>query len=259
MYLALQMARSGREVAAAVTGFALGAAITALLVAIYGKVSAQIGLVLGAIDDHHWQQRALTNIRPLIGPLPLRFGGHAVDPVFAEILIHELLERRPRLVLECGSGFSTVIIALCLKKLEGGRCISLDHDDYFAERTRRLLKLHGVEDWAEVRTVPLQERHVNDNLVPWYSSDFEKCLHTGVDVLLIDGPPKHTAPRARYPALPLLRPYLSPDCVILMDDGRRADESWIATEWAREFRGEATYVDKGKGTWIIQLINAGAN
>jgi hypothetical protein len=50
-----------------------------------------------------------------------------------------VMERRPGLVVECGSGSSTVIVARCLRERGRGRGVALAQDPVFAEHTRNLL------------------------------------------------------------------------------------------------------------------------
>jgi len=50
------------------------------------------------------QQYALTQIRPLIGDLPLDLTGWAADPVLVHNAVRLVIDTRPSFVLECGSG-----------------------------------------------------------------------------------------------------------------------------------------------------------
>ncbi len=204
------------------------------------------------IDDVERQTRALTQIRPLIGPLPIPLGDWAADPLFALHAVEQVIGRRPDLVIECGSGSSTVIVARCLRQLGHGRILSLEHDPDFAERTRNLLREHGVSDLATVVTATLTRRQHEGKEYRWYESGYETLVTEPVGVLLVDGPPGGTAPRARFPALPLLRRYLAEDWVILLDDGDRKDERWIARTWAQETGAALRHLEGGRGGWVLR-------
>ncbi len=228
-----------------------------LLVFFIGAVLFAAPAVIGGIlvhqaTENERQLRALINVRPLYGPFPLLLGASALDPVVADTLVHLLLQERPRQVLECGSGSSTVLIAECLRQLGSGSILSLDHEEFFAERTRQLLAQRNLGRWAEVITAPLQPRDVDGVSHPWYASGFEERLSEPIDFLVVDGPPGNVAPHARLPAIPLLSPHLSQYCMILLDDGNRPAEEAIARDWARKLSGSLRYVPGGKGAWVIR-------
>jgi hypothetical protein len=225
-------------------------------VALFGL--ALIGLVLlesaqlrRLIVESDLQHQALLQIRPLMGELPIDLGGWAADPLLVHTAVQLLIKGRPRLVLECGSGSSTVILARCLRALGGGRIVSLDHDAGYARHTTELLRLHGLDDVATVLTVPLADRELNGKTVRWYSAEYEPFLQGQIDVLLVDGPPGITAPKARYPAVPMLRTHLAPECWILMHDGDRSDEHAIAHAWRDELGATLSYVQGGRGGWLL--------
>lgn len=213
------------------------------------------GLSLRSLDRVQYrlaEARALVNLRPMLGEWPLRMGGWAMDALFAELIVFSILETQPRLVVECGSGSSTVLIAQCLRQLGGGLVIALEHDERFAAQTRARLLAHDLLSCARVVSAPLQAQSVNGSHIAWYSKVPEQDLVVGIDLLVVDGPPGGSGHRARYPAVPLLGKHLSPTCTILLDDGDRSDERWIAHKWAEELRGELQYVPGGRGAWTIR-------
>ena len=199
----------------------------------------------------HRQQHALVQIRPLLGDLPLDLSGWAADPIMAHNMVRLLTDTRPRMVLECGSGSSTVVIARCLRALGQGRLISLEHDAAFARRTAELLKLHALEDLATVVTAPLVALEANGQMFRWYGPQYQSLLRDKIEVLLVDGPPANTGPRARYPAVPILRPHLAPESWIMLDDGDRPDERHVAHTWSRELGANLSYLEGGRGGWLL--------
>lgn len=201
--------------------------------------------------EHDRQLTAWINIRPLLGWLPVNVGGWAMDPLFAEVVAKTILETRPRLVVECGSGASTVLIAACLSKLGSGRVVSLDHDADYAEKTRRQLSLLGLEEFAQVVTAPLVETNVEGRSYQWYDFD-PNSLPGDVDCLVVDGPPAATGVEARYPALPLLLDRMAGTGVVLMDDGDRPDETTIAHRWGALLGTPPEHVLGGKGGWVLR-------
>ena len=196
------------------------------------------------------RQYALTQIRPLFGEIPPDLGGWAADPVLIHHAVRLIADVRPRLVLECGSGSSTVAIARALSTL-GGRIVSLEHDPEYARRSAAMIRLYGVESLATVVTAPLTAREIAGQTLRWYGPEYELVLGGLVDVMVIDGPPKASGPRARYPAVPALKSQLAPECWILMDDGDRADERAIAHAWSQDLGARLTYLEGGRGGWLL--------
>jgi hypothetical protein len=223
-----------------------GLGLTAVLLAELARLEA-------SVLDSARQQQALVQLQPLMGEFPVMLGGWAADPLLMQYAVELLLELRPRLVVECGSGSSTIILARCLRRLGTGRLVSLEHDPVHARRTLAQLHLHGLEDVVTVVAAPLGERRAADGRTfRWYASGYEPGLDEPVQVLVVDGPPGTGGPRARYPALPLLGPHLAPGCVILHDDGDRPDEQSIANDWSRELGLAAVRLPTGRGARLLR-------
>ncbi|TXL62320.1 class I SAM-dependent methyltransferase [Aeromicrobium terrae] len=160
---------------------------------------------------------------------PMR--GWAVSPDALNILVQEMLVVRPSVVVECGSGVSTLFLALTAKQVGlDVRIVALDHDAEYAGKTNRMLALHGVDDIAMARFAAIEPVSTDDGERPWYALSAIEDL-TDIGLLFIDGPPKATAPLARYPALPQLWDRLAPDSSIVLDDTNRQDEQEIIERW----------------------------
>ena len=209
-----------------------------------------------AVLEGQRQQYALTQIRPLLGDLPLELGGWAADAVLIHNAVRLIAETRPRFVLECGSGTSTVVIARCLRAY-GGRIVSLEHDPAYAGRTSEMVRRSGLEDTATVVAAVLVPREVNGGTAPWYAPAYEPFLNEPIDLVLVDGPQGKVGLRARYPAVPLLKSRLAPECWILMDDGDRPDERAIAHAWSEDLGAKLTYLEGGRGGWLLHRQTTG--
>ncbi|HEX5576766.1 MAG TPA: class I SAM-dependent methyltransferase [Gemmatimonadaceae bacterium] len=177
-------------------------------------------------------------------PLPDTRDG-AASPDFLKKILELMAERRPALVVEAGSGVSTLVIAYNLKRLGGGRVVALEHDPAFAKTARDWIRLHRLEDYASVIDAPLGAASTNGQ--PWYDTSALN-LEAPIEMLIIDGPPATIGQMARYPALPVLHDRLAANCVLLMDDGNREDERLTAERWTTEFpefSAEFLYLEKG--------------
>jgi predicted O-methyltransferase YrrM len=167
-------------------------------------------------------------------PMPSS-GGFALNPTSLLDLLHLVRSRKPKLVLELGSGTSTVWIAYALKET-GGRLISLDHEPGYAEKTRAALTAHGLDEVAEVRDAPLRPVVLDGRTFPWYDAEALADL-SGIDLLVIDGPPERTGPDARYPAMRVLENRLADAATIVFDDEYRQDERAALAKWLETIQG----------------------
>ncbi len=157
--------------------------------------------------------------------------GWAASPDLLAVLVDLVIAERPSLVVECGSGASTLWLALAMRRFEiDGRIIALDHDPVFGGKTRDLLARHDVRDLAEVRDAPLESFSLDGETYPWYARRAWEDL-TGIDLLFVDGPPAATGHQARYPALPLLSGSLSPGATAVLDDLVVPDMQKVLRRW----------------------------
>ena len=151
--------------------------------------------------------------------------------------------RKPRLVVELGSGVSTLIVA----KAGARKVISIDNSAEFAMKTREMLKDHKVRG-VEVRVAPLKS-HASG--VDWYDTAKLKDLKK-IDMLIIDGPPGSKNPDARKPALKELLAKLSPNVVVVIDDVNRIGERQLAEAFAKALpRHTLNILNHEKGTAIL--------
>jgi SAM-dependent methyltransferase len=183
------------------------------------------------------QLEALLNLHAMIpvrGPLPVS-RGWAASPDLLLAYAGDILTRRPNLVVECGSGLSTLWAALALETAGGtGRVVALEHDERFLAATVATLMAHGVAHRADIRHAPIEQVKVGQEQRPWYAVSRIEDLH-GIDLLFVDGPMVTLAPQSRYPALPLLRDRLNPGAVILLDDANRPEERETLAHWCEDW------------------------
>ena len=181
--------------------------------------------------------------------------GWALSPAGLLYLADAIERREADLVVECGSGTSTLWMALAMRLRGTGRVLSLEHQEQYAEQTRAVLAAHGVSEWAEVRVCPLVSTPTPRGDFRWYDLDVTS-IDQSIDVLLVDGPPGSTGRHARYPALPGLAPLLAENSLIVFDDADRADERDVLTFWADEVPGLARLASPGRGVEVMQTSRA---
>lgn len=163
---------------------------------------------------------------------PFPHQGFEITGEEAVFLFHLIRRHRPRLIMELGSGTSTVLFAAALRANGAGRLISVEHDEAHAQQRMQLLEQANLADWVEPVVAPLEERQVGDRRFSWYAIDpLLNGLKESVDLLFVDGPPGKMQSLSRFPALPVLAPHLSPRALVFVDDGGREDEMQMIELW----------------------------
>jgi len=168
---------------------------------------------------------------------PVFLGEASIDSFHARHLVQELVARRPKTILELGSGSSTCIIARAIQLMGVEDCkhISVDHEVFFLDLSRRYAELNGLANRVVFRHCPLE--HISSVDAEWYSGVAEALEGREIDLLVVDGPPAWTPDRAgaRYPALPVLYAHLSRHCTVIVDDANRPGEADITRRWLAEY------------------------
>lgn len=188
---------------------------------------------------------------------PLRPAGDwAAAPDMLMELVSTIDRHRPGLVVELGSGISTVVIARRLQQLGHGRLVTLEHDGDFARTTQEALEMHSLTDVVQLVVAPLGPVRQDDRDLVWYqvSPDVLEAAGDAIDMLFVDGPPGRSGPLARYPALPLLRHLLAPGALILVDDADRPGEAEAVRRWQAEVDAlEVSHLPLEKGAYLIRM------
>lgn len=186
------------------------------------------------------------------GPLLGNMHGWPISPDFALYLI-ELLECNDYdLVIEFGSGTSTVLVARALAKIAPQRHgkpatvqVAFEHLDQFHSQTLARLQQAALAHAVQLVHAPLQPyAAANGNTYDYYACQSalaelaKRTPPVGLRVLmLVDGPPAATGKHARYPALPVvLAQYAGAQLDILLDDYIRDDEKEIAQLWLSDLQ-----------------------
>jgi predicted O-methyltransferase YrrM len=219
------------------------AAIDARLANIEGDIAALSALVRARDDRGQRNLKAgFSSLLNMISILPqLDVGG--VLPPFphhgfeitgeeAAFLFQLIRRHRPRLVMELGSGSSTILFAAALRANGSGRLISVEHDEAHAARTAQLLEQAELSSWVRPVIAPLVQCSVGARAFDWYGLDpLLRTFNEKIDFLFVDGPPGKMQSLSRYPALPILAPHLAPRAVVFVDDGARDDEMQMIALW----------------------------
>ena len=167
----------------------------------------------------------------------------AASPDLLLTLAQLVRKHNPKLVVELGSGVSTLVVA----KAGAKKVISIDNSGEFADKTREVLKEHKVRG-VEIRVAQLKA-HISG--VEWYDTAVIKDLKR-IDLLIVDGPPGSKNPEARMPARAEFIAKLSPKAIIVIDDVNREGERKLAESFAKALPNHVlTIYPHEKGTAVI--------
>ena len=176
---------------------------------------------------------------------PMR--NHAGSPDFLNLIIEMLMEKRPKVVFEAGSGISSLVISeWLLANLPDSIHIALDHEKKYADLTRQKIRNPN----SKIIFAPLKDYQDQSIEYRWY--DLEGvAIPQKIDLLIVDGPPTPRSKHARLPAPYLLGEFLENSVTIILDDAIREDEQQVASLWERDFGFSSTFRPLEKGAYIL--------
>jgi hypothetical protein len=179
--------------------------------------------------------------------------GFAASPELLVNVYKLIVDRKPKLVLDLGSGLTTLVAAYAMRKNGFGQVIAWEHLSQYSLETMALIDLHGLKDWASVKEAPLEQTLLDGQEFNWYSQ--RPTNNQLIDLLIVDGPPRSTGSLARYPAVPVLSPWFSEKIAIVLDDAQRSDEQKTLEFWGRMLPSMITLIggENSKRKFAITL------
>jgi hypothetical protein len=257
------------KVAAAcvLAGLAVGVTVEAIFHG-YGALAGAVTVAGAAVFlAHRWkgvllseiqagnrltaQAQAMAALPQLPGVPMLPWSDWALAPDVILRIIGMMRVRNWTVAVECGSGLSTVILAQEFKARGRGHVYAIEHDAEWAALVRSILAERAVLEWATVITAPLEPVESDGMRFQWYSTAALAPVRAlpKIDILVVDGPKRDTGPLARYPALPTFFRQLGREYMVILDDGRRVDETSIAARWNERYKTNFALADTVRGQW----------
>ena len=166
-------------------------------------------------------------------------------------LYTEIIKKRPRVIVECGSGLSTIVIAYALSLYEeemSSNFYSLENDERWLKLTESNAAMLGLTDYIELIHSQMSEYIFEEKT--YYSYKLSALVGLSIDLLLIDGPsPKY----GRYAVLPSFLDALSENAQIILDDVYRQSEKKCLDSWTSLADISLIgYIPKGHGLALLQ-------
>ena len=213
--------------------------------------------------------------------------GWPISPDLASYIVDRLEKVNYDLVIEFGSGTSTILLARAMveHRAKSGRLhpnrlvegesaepciISFEHLEKYHALTCQQLDSYGLREYVQLLLAPLESHTGADGA----SYQYYRCQEAltsiarhrsvaGLRVLVfVDGPPAATGKLARYPALQqVLYSFPGARIDILMDDYIREDEKYIVRRWCQELDAEGiaytlNEMNFEKGACLIEINGA---
>jgi predicted O-methyltransferase YrrM len=194
-----------------------------------------------------WDAQAEAPIleRPFVQSIGgFKFNGYCLEPAGLMFLASVVRRRRPKVILECGAGISTLFLADVLSEVHGKgadiRYITLEEGPEVAAKMTASIAKSGFQGFAKVLNLPLAETMAGGRRTMWYDLDDTRLRDvTGgqpIDMILLDGPSGNHG--SRFAAVPMLHPHARKGTCFFLDDALRDNELEIGRQWS-----ELPYVD----------------
>ena len=172
-------------------------------------------------------------------------------PDFLNIISDYCLANKPRVIVECSSGISSLVLSQCCQLNQVGHVYSLENGEEFVTQTSQQLAEFGLSEYCDVIHAPLQEVHLNNTSFQWYA--LNNLPELKIDMLVIDGPPGFLQKHSRYPALPMLNEIMGEHSAIFLDDAAREDEQELVRRWLKAYpEFQAEYIENERGCFILK-------
>ena len=174
-----------------------------------------------------------------------------VSSDFALFLMQRVVLEQYDLILEFGSGMSTVLLAKTLAIVaertgtKPPRFVSFDHLERYYKQTKDHLEQAGLGESVDLVLAPLTEWMGADDKAQSYYDCRKKLGELARSkspvfkriLVIVDGPPASTGPYARYPAGPIVADSFPKAYIdFVLDDYIREDEKETAQRWLSELK-----------------------
>lgn len=173
-------------------------------------------------------------MQPLLEGLPyLPFNGGALRPMCLAYILNEIIINERKMILEFGSGLSTIVMARLIKKnnLET-KIYTVEHNESWANIIEDYLKKEELLEFVVIIRADLKEIETSAfGNVNWYELNAVSNIikNKRFDFIIVDGPPANNEiiKYSRFPAFEVLSNNFADDFCLVLDDANRNGEKDI--------------------------------
>ena len=247
------------------------AELQASIEALISRQGQQLQQATNALGQHisktHYEQE--TNLRNVLalqqfwqfGEQPLTPGAWSMQADTLNCLIKQLNSEHYNLIIEFGSGDSTVVLAKALQQQSSkagqgvvqhsvhdlpAKIVSFEQNEHYLQQTKQALSQYGVADFVDLALAPLvpaENNSMDENAKTQLFYDCQSKLQKLAKIfaerqikilVIVDGPASpEQEPFIRYPALPiLLNAFSAHKLHIVLDDSNREAEQQVLAKWS---------------------------
>ena len=174
---------------------------------------------------------------------------------FLFLIKDHCLSKRPKTIVECSSGLTSLVLSRCCQVNNKGHVYSLENAEEFQQQTLKQLKQFDLLNFADVFHAPLIKHTIMQHDYDWYNPQAVRGLE--IDMLVIDGPPGFIQKYSRLPALPVLFDQFTDGACIFLDDAARDEEKEIVEIWLKEYTDLChEYIETERGCSVLKINKA---
>ncbi len=167
-------------------------------------------------------------------------------------ILNDCIIHNRKLIVEFGSGISTIILAKLIQRLNltDTRFVSFDHDAGWVDICNNYISGSGTQ--TQIIHAPLKPNGSLD----WYDKQvIYNCLDNipqKPDCMIVDGPPawKKGMGKSRMPALDCIQSRLADSFSIFLDDVNREGEWAIKEDWDSKLKFPAVIYQDSIACWF---------
>ena len=184
----------------------------------------------------------------------------SMSPIAICHILNEIVINDRQSIIEFGAGNSTIYIAKLLSTIDKSKTFfSVESDEKWIEIVQSNLAKRNLQHQVQFIYAPIIEQRFDNTIsksFKWYDSEALKksIASKQFDLIVVDGPQGNLCPFSRYPALLILREYLSTSYSIFLDDTNRKDERFIFEKWC-EILDTTTAIDYKNYATIFNYLN----
>lgn len=188
---------------------------------------------------------------------PIYWNDWALEKGAVDLLVYTILTKRPKVIVDLGSGLSTLVATKLLSDMGVKDFVvySVDTSIEFLNETKNRIFAENENLLSHVVFIeaPIEDVKIGSKNFKWYRNFDSEIKSNKIDLVIVDGPIGTLCDHARYPALPILKNKLKKGSVLLLDDYNRPDEREIVENWCSEF-GVKSLVRSETKRGIVQVI-----